>query len=201
MPDRSKVLAANQHAGGDFFAPTRAELEKFGVDLVLRDFNNQEELLKVARDVDILIESSVNYDKAVMEQLPQLKALCARGIGFDRFDVEGATELGILVVNLPRVFHREVAHHTLSLWLALVRKSVPLNRWMHEGTTPEVMRRPRPENSTPQHHIYGQTFGIVSLGNIGKVVASLLAPFELNLIAYDPFVKQEDADKLNVKMV
>jgi len=201
MPERPKVLAANQHGGGGFFDPTREELEKFGVDLVLRDFSNQEELLKVAQDVDVLIESSVMYDDNVLSKLPRLKALCARGIGFDRFDVDAATKHGILVVNLPRVFHREVAHHTLALWLGLVRKIVPLNRWMHEGTTAEAMRRPRPDNSTPQHHIYGETFGIVSLGNIGKVVASLLAPFELNLIAYDPFVKQEDADKLNVKMV
>jgi D-3-phosphoglycerate dehydrogenase len=201
MAERPKVLAANQHGGGGFFDQTRAELEKVGVDLVLRDFTNQEELLKVAQDVDVLVESSVMYDRNVLAKLPRLKALCARGIGFDRFDVDVATELGIVVINLPRVFHREVAHHTLALWLSLVRKIVPLNQWMHEGTTAEAMKRPRPENSTPAHHIYGQTFGIVSLGNIGKVVAGLLQPFELNVIAFDPFVQQADADKLGVKMV
>jgi D-3-phosphoglycerate dehydrogenase len=201
MPEKPTVLAANQHGGGGFFDPTREELAKYGVELVLRDFGNQDELIQVAQDADILIESSVNYDRRVLEALPRLKALCARGIGFDRFDVDAATDLGILVINLPRVFHREVAHHALALWLALVRKIVPLNRWMHEGTTPEAMRRPRPANSTPQHHIYGQTFGIVSLGNIGKVVASLLRPFEMEVIAYDPFVKQADADPLGVTMV
>lgn len=196
-----RVLAAGHRGDEAFFDPTREELRKAGVELVVAPFNNAAELLPLARDVDALVESSVMYDRALLEQLPNLKALCARGIGFDRFDVEAATDLGILCINLPRVFHREVAHHTLALWLALVRKVVPLDAWMKRRTTPEAMRLPRPANSTPAHHIYGQTYGIVSLGNIGKVVAGLLRPFELRLIAFDPFVAPADADPLGVTLV
>ena len=196
-----KVLAAGHRGDEAFFNPTREELSKAGVELVLTPFSTRDELLAAARGVDALIESSLQYDRGLLEQLPDLKALCARGIGVDRFDLDAATDLGIVCINLPRVFHREVAHHALSLWLALVRKVVPLNEWMKQRTSAEQMSRPRPANSTPAHHIYGQTFGIVSLGNIGRVVATLLRPFEMSLIAFDPFVKQADADAFGVKLV
>jgi D-3-phosphoglycerate dehydrogenase len=198
---KPRVLAQGSNDAGGFFDPAREEFAKAGVELVLADFSNADELLKAAADVDALIESSLSYDRALLTQLPNLKALCARGIGVDRFDLDAATELGIVCINLPRVFHREVAHHALALWLSLVRKIVPLNEWMTAGTTAAAMKTPRPPNSTPAHHIYGETFGIVSLGNIGKVVAGLLQPFEMNLIAFDPFVKPADAAALGVTMV
>jgi D-3-phosphoglycerate dehydrogenase len=196
-----KVLAAGHRGDEAFFNPTREELEKAGVELVLTPFSTRDELLAAAADADALVESSLPYDRELLERLPNLKALCARGIGVDRFDLDAATELGIVCINLPRVFHREVAHHALSLWLSLVRKVVPLNDWMKQRTSADRMSLPRPANSTPAHHIYGETFGIVSLGNIGRVVAGLLRPFEMRLIAYDPFVKPADAEALGVTMV
>jgi D-3-phosphoglycerate dehydrogenase / 2-oxoglutarate reductase len=196
-----KVLAAGHRGDEAFFDPARVELTKAGVELVVKPFSTREELLAAAQGVDALIESSLPYDRELLAELPELKALCARGIGVDRFDLDAATELGIVCINLPRVFHREVAHHALSLWLALVRKVVPLNDWMKQRTSADKMSLPRPANSTPAHHIYGETFGIVSLGNIGRVVAGLLRPFEMNLIAFDPFVKPADAEALGVKLV
>ena len=45
----------------DVLATTRARRT---VELVLRDFESQADLLKVAADVDVLVESFVNYDRA-----------------------------------------------------------------------------------------------------------------------------------------
>lgn len=199
MPKVALGNASRNWSG--FFDPTRVELEKAGVELVLTEFKSPDELVTLAKQhgAQAIYESAVHVTKAELAQLPEVKAICALGIGVDRFDIEGATELGVLVVNLPRVFHREVAHHALALWLAMVRKVVPLNEIMKSASTDNPRQR-RPDMA-PQQHIYGQTFGIVSLGNIGKVVAGLVRTFEMNVIAYDPFVKQADADALGVTMV
>ncbi len=198
---RPRALGSTLRGAGGFFEPTKVELESAGVDFVAGDFKNAAELVEQARDVDGIFESAVHITGEIMDQLPRLKALCALGIGVDRFDVDAATQRGIVVINLPRVFHREVAHQTLALWLALVRKVVPLNAWMKAQSTPETAGQPRRPEGAPNQHIYGQTYGIVSLGNIGKVVASLLQPFEMNLISFDPFVKPEDAAALGVTLV
>ena len=44
------------------------------------------------------------------------------------------------------------------------------------------------------------TIGIVSLGMIGKKVCEILKQFDVRVIAYDPYVSQEDAEKLNVEL-
>jgi D-3-phosphoglycerate dehydrogenase / 2-oxoglutarate reductase len=194
---RQRVLGSGP-VDDPFFGPTRVELAKANIDLVLKPIANTADLIEAARDVDVIYEGSVQVTGDVMRQLPRLRALCARGIGVDRFDVDAATEHGIVVINLPRVFHREVAHHAISLLLASIRQIVPLNNAMKaRAENPDTPLRP----AVPHQHIYGQTLGIVSLGNIGRVVATLLRPFELNIIAYDPFVPQSVADEYGVRMV
>src|SRR5438132_13445047 len=95
--------------GEDRMTVVRAELGKSGIELVQRAVTTPAELIEAARDVDALYEMRLPITGEIMRQLPRLKAVCAGGIGVDRFDVDAATELGIVVINLPRVFHREVA--------------------------------------------------------------------------------------------
>jgi phosphoglycerate dehydrogenase-like enzyme len=47
---------------------------------------------------------------------------------------------------------------------------------------------------------YGSTVGLISLGMIGRLVAERLKAFDLNVVAYDPFVSQADALPLGVQM-
>ncbi|MEZ4615132.1 MAG: hydroxyacid dehydrogenase [Caldilineaceae bacterium] len=48
---------------------------------------------------------------------------------------------------------------------------------------------------------YGSTVGIIALGMIGRMVCEHLRRFDLNVIAYDPYVTAEDAAKLGVTLV
>ena len=48
---------------------------------------------------------------------------------------------------------------------------------------------------------YGSTIGLVSLGVIGQMLAQRLTTFDVKVIAYDPYVKPEDAARLGVDMV
>jgi len=47
---------------------------------------------------------------------------------------------------------------------------------------------------------YGSTVGLVSLGAVGKQVCRLLSGFDINILAYDPFMTQSEADSFNVKL-
>ncbi|HRW08929.1 MAG TPA: hydroxyacid dehydrogenase [Caldilineaceae bacterium] len=48
---------------------------------------------------------------------------------------------------------------------------------------------------------YGSTVGIIALGMIGRMVCEHLRRFDLNVIAYDPYVTAEDAANLGVTLV
>lgn len=197
---RPKALASSAWMGDEFFAPTRAELNKAGVDLVLAPYTTLDELLPVAREqrVQAIYQGPVPMSRHLLEAFPDLRAICALGIGVDDFDLEAATEQGIVAINIPRVFHREVAQHTWALLLALVRQIVPLNAAMHaRATNPEVNLHP----AVPTQHLYGQTLGLVAFGNIARVVARIARAFELNVIAYDPYATAELAAQHDATLV
>jgi D-3-phosphoglycerate dehydrogenase len=47
----------------------------------------------------------------------------------------------------------------------------------------------------------GKTLGVLGVGNIGSVVVSRAQGLKMNVIAYDPFISEEAADKLGVTLV
>jgi phosphoglycerate dehydrogenase-like enzyme len=48
---------------------------------------------------------------------------------------------------------------------------------------------------------YGRTVALISLGMIGRLVRERLKPFDLKVIAFDPFLSDEAADELEVERV
>jgi phosphoglycerate dehydrogenase-like enzyme len=48
---------------------------------------------------------------------------------------------------------------------------------------------------------YGSTVGLISLGMIGRLVRERLRPFDLRVIAYDPFLSAAEAQSLGVEKV
>ena len=107
------------------------------------------EVIERTRDADALIISSSPVTRRVMESLEGLKVVVRTGVGYDVIDVPAATELGVVVVNVPDVWIREVANHALALLLAWNRKIVALDREIRAGRVERAgARRGRPARST-----------------------------------------------------
>jgi enoyl-CoA hydratase len=131
-----------------------------------------DEVIARARDADALIISSSPVTRRVMESLEGVKAVMRTGVGYDVIDVAAATELGVVVINVPDVWIREVANHALALLLAWNRKIVTLDREVRAG----VWSSRVPGAVTGSLH--GETVGIVGLGNIGSAFARRIAALE-----------------------
>ena len=117
------------------------------------------------------------------------------GVGYDVIDVPAATELGVVVINVPDLWIREVANHALALLLAWNRKIVTLDREVHAGTWSSRV----PGAVTGSLH--GETVGIVGLGNIGSAFARRIAALETHVIACDPYVDDARFKALGVERV
>jgi D-3-phosphoglycerate dehydrogenase len=116
-------------------------------------------------------------------------------VGYDVIDVAAATELGVVVINVPDVWVREVANHALALLLAWNRKIVTLDREVHAGAW--SARVPGPVTGS----LHGETVGIVGLGNIGSAFARRVAALETRVIACDPYVDDARFKALGVERV
>jgi D-3-phosphoglycerate dehydrogenase len=155
----------------------------------------EDEIIAQARDADAIVTSSSPITRGVMSALEGLKVAIRTGVGYDVIDVAAATELGVIVVNVPDIWVREVANHALGLLLAWNRKIVTLDRHVHAGVWSAGI--PGPHTGS----LHGETVGIVGLGNIGSAFARRIAAFETTVIACDPYVDDAKFKALGVERV
>jgi D-3-phosphoglycerate dehydrogenase len=155
----------------------------------------EDEIIAQARDADAIITSPSPITRSVMSALEGLKVAIRTGVGYDVIDVAAATELGVIVVNVPDIWVREVANHALALLLAWNRKVITLDRQVHAGVWSAGI--PGPFTGS----LHGETVGIVGLGNIGSAFARRVAALETKVIACDPYVDEARFKALGVERV
>ena len=155
-----------------------------------------EQVLEVAAGAEVVVVQTTRplLTRQVLAQLPACRCTIRAGAGYDSIDYKAATELGIMVCNSPTYCTNEVADHAIALLLSSVR---------HVARLDAAIRADRSDRGLilPTHRIEGSTLGIIGLGRIGSMVARRMAGWDLEIIAYDPYVGQEKADFLGVRMV
>src|SRR5262245_37454152 len=134
MTDKpSLVYVILGNAGWDF-ADCQQALSRASARMIqLPHMKNEDEMIARTRDADALVVSSWPVTRGVMSALEGLKVVVRTGVGYDVIDVPAATDLGVIVVNIPDLWIREVANHALALLLAWKRKIIVLDKEMHDG--------------------------------------------------------------------
>lgn len=153
------------------------------------------ELIELIADADVLYPSGRELITGkILDSCEKLQAVVKSSIGVESVDVEAATDLGILVCNSPTPEnYLGVAEATVGLMVALFKRLKLNESHLRQGGWKEPQKR--------GSLMIGKTVGIIGLGRIGRNVAKRLGPWEIRLLGYDPYVKQETAAELGVKMV
>ena len=161
---------------------------------VLPFLGTPEEVMAHTQDAAGLVTSSSPITRQVLHALPHLKVVVRTGVGYDVIDVPAATERGVVVVNVPDLWIREVANHALALLLAWNRQIITLHSQVRAG----VWRSQVPGLAGALH---GETMGIVGLGNIGRAFARRVQALDMQVIAADPYVDAATFVALGVERV
>lgn len=189
-----KVYVLSGRSARDF-TDCASELAKIQAHMEILPFlATEEEVIEQAHDADGLIVASSPITHNVMQSLKNLKVVLRIGVGYDVINVPAATELGVVVVNIPDLWIREVANHALALLLAWNRQIIALHTEVTSGTWQS--RVPGTVGS-----LHGETVGIVGLGNIGSAFAKRVAALETHVIACDPYVDEAHFKALGVERV
>jgi len=128
----------------------------------------------------LVVRSRTKVDARLIAKAPKLELVARAGVGVDNVDMAAASARGIRVVNAPSAATTSVAELTVALALLLVRGFLP---------SAQATKAGRWERGTHGGELAGRTVGLVGYGRIAREVARRLAPFEVHLIAFDPFVK------------
>jgi D-3-phosphoglycerate dehydrogenase len=175
-------------------SPATIEVLGDGFEIAHCNGADRNELLAAIKSADaILVRSATKVDAQAIAAAKKLKIIARAGVGLDNVDISAATAANVLVVNAPTSNIVSAAELAVGLLLASARNIVPANLALKNGNWAR--------SKFGGVELHGKTVGIIGMGKIGLLVAKRLAGFELNFVAYDPYVLQAPNDGPVIKMV
>ena len=147
---------------------------------VLAPSTAQGTLPDAAESADALLNTYLPLSRAEITRLKQCRIIARYGIGVDNIDLKAAYEAGIVVTNVPDYSVEEVAVHTVTLMLSLLRRlPLAMERASRGEWGIDALR--------PIRRLSQITVGIVGLGRIGSRVAAMLEPMGPRILGFDPY--------------
>ena len=148
------------------------------------------------RAADALIaREDVTVDAALIAAAPRLRIIARVGTNLSNLDIEAATNRGVIVMNTPGANAIAVGELTIALMLALSRCIITAHVNLKEGWWPLGRKR------DVGIELRGKTLGLVGLGRVGRVVAHRALAFGMTVLAYDPYVGEEQVDDKRILLV
>jgi len=140
-----------------------------------------------------IVRSGVKITAASLEGNKRLRAIVRAGVGTDNIDKNAATRLGIVVMNTPAGNTLSTAEHTFALMLALSRSIAPAYQTLCNGKWDR--------KTFMGTQLADKVLGVIGMGRIGREVAARGQAFGMRVIAFDPFLSNEQASKLHLEKV
>lgn len=171
------------------------DLSAAGLDLLKADSQMSVDVVKKMPRTDLLarvgdydaliVRSETKVDAEVIDHGTRLRVVGRAGIGVDTIDVDAATRRGIIVMNTPQANTIATCEHTMAMMLALARNVAQADASLRRGewTRSKFMGV----------QLMGKTLGVIGLGRIGSQVARRAQIFGMEVIAFDPYVSEENA--------
>ena len=157
-------------------------------------------LVKALDGVGVLVTEVDQVRKYTFPKAPDLRLIsCCRGAPVN-IDIAAATEHGVPVLHTPGRNADAVADLTLLLMLALLRHLIPLARILHE-TGDGMEKLARTFFQFQGAELWEKTIGLIGLGSVGRAVATRVRSFGAHVVAYDPYVTDQQASALGVTLL
>lgn len=141
----------------------------------------------------LIVRSDTPVDKELINAGLNLKVVGMAGIGLNHIDTEYCKEKGIAVFNVPDGSSDSVSELTIGMMINIARKvniaaqDTKKGLWNKTGYMGNQLR--------------GKTLGLIAMGKIGSKVAKLCQAFNMDIIAYDPYLKPEIAKDMGIRLL
>ncbi|MBD0380631.1 phosphoglycerate dehydrogenase [Paenibacillus sedimenti] len=162
------------------------------VEVVKQPGLSEDELVAIIGEYDaLLVRSQTKVTEKIMTAGSKLKVIGRAGVGVDNIDLEAATKRGIVVINAPDGNTIATCELTFAMMMSTARmipqayKKTVGGEWDRKFIGVELRNK---------------TLGILGMGRIGSEVAKRAKVFGMNVIGYDPFLTEERAEKMGVKL-
>ncbi len=164
-----------------------------GIEVDVITKHTPEELKDLVSNYDgLVVRSSSKITKEILESAEKLTVIGRAGAGVDNIDVPAASKKGIVVMNTPGGNTVTTGEHAIAMMLSLARKIPQATASMKAGKW---------EKSRFMGNEYcNKILGIIGIGRVGNVVADRAKGLKMNVLAYDPFISPEAAEKMGITL-
>jgi D-3-phosphoglycerate dehydrogenase len=155
-----------------------------GAEIVVEETGSDAALVELASGADAILTNWRHVPAEALEAASRCLVISRFGIGVDNIPVARATQLGILVTNVPGFCTDEVSDHALALLLACARRIVRFDRATCEGKWDLELASGLPR-------LRGQTLGLVGFGSIARRLVPKALGLGLEIVAFTPRLTAE----------
>ena len=181
-----KILVATRSFGSTSSKPWDV-LNEAGCEIVKADMSQkmtEERLIELLHGVDGAIIGVVPMSAHVMEHALSLKAVSMHGVGVDHIDLTAATQRGIVIAHCLGANEQSVADLTIGLMISIAREIPSVDKAVRGGGW----------GAHAGSELWKKTLGLVGFGRIGHGVAKRALGFDMQVLAYDPYVQAESIE-------
>ena len=155
---------------------------------------DKEKLAEVIGQYDgLAIRSATKVTEKILANATNLKVVGRAGIGTDNVDKDAASKKGVIVMNTPFGNMITTAEHAIAMMFAVARQIPEASASTHAGKWEK--------SKFMGVELTGKTLGVIGAGNIGGIVCDRARGLKMKVIAYDPFLGPEKAEKMGVEKV
>ncbi|WP_457746211.1 phosphoglycerate dehydrogenase [Sulfurimonas sp.] len=156
------------------------------------DVDKKELVEKIIPTADVAItRSSTDVDSFFIEHATNLKAIVRAGVGVDNVDIPGCSKKGIIVMNVPTANTIAAVELTMTHMLSCMR----MFPYSHDHLKNQrVWKREKWYG----YELKGKKLGVIGFGNIGSRVAKRARAFEMDIVAYDPYINPSKVTDLDM---
>jgi glycerate dehydrogenase len=154
--------------------PNLDQLKQLG-NVTLHDTTRPEQVVERLRGQQVAITNKVVLDRAILNQLPELRLICVAATGTNNVDTAYARERSIVVKNVRDYSTPSVVQVTWTLILTLLQRPPHFNDFVYSGAygRHDIFTYFDP----PFGEVAGKRLGIIGLGTIGRQVAAVGTAF------------------------
>jgi len=166
--------------------------KKFDVKYDEKLCENEKQLITMIKDYEgLIVRNKTQVNSNILKNALKLKFIGRLGVGLDNIDTEYCKNKNIHVQPATGMNADSVAEYVVSSSMSLIKK-IPM---FHNGT----IKGEWPRTTIKSLEIKQKNLGIIGFGIIGKKVAEYSSKNGLNILAYDPYVKEINDKEINIK--
>ena len=162
------------------------------IDISTSESKDQDLVLEINDAEVIVIRSSTQLTKEIIEKGDKLKIIARCGVGIDNIDVDYAKSKNIKVTNSPSANLTSVVELTVALIINVARKINLSDSHLKDDKWDR--------KKFIGMELSGKQLGIVGYGKAGQLLSEVIKSFGMSIAFYDPYVKEWDGPEKRLEL-